>query len=220
MAIINCPNCGANISGEAKKCPNCGKRLKKRNVILPLIIGIILIIICVGAYAGKQYQINQEKKINNILAQVDILYSTFSFDEIEKCYDQLDALHYDTAKQRKLLEYDKEVYPAAYAYYQAITDADNKLHSGKYNSLDSMINGLKTPTKNFEALEINTDSEIGKYINNVRNNFMYITFNAQFVNADLQYSLDYYLTSGGYVIILETYTEEIVKEKFPYIKDE
>ena len=49
---------------------------------------------------------------------------------------------------------------------------------------------------------------------------MYITFNAQFVNADLQYSLDYYLTSGGYVIILETYTEEIVKEKFPYIKDQ
>ncbi len=121
------------------------------------------------------------------------------------------------SKQREILEYDRQVYPDAYAYYESIKDVDEKLHNGEYNSLRALINKMISPTKNFEALEINRDSEIGKYINNVRNNNMYTMFNSEFVNST-EYDLDYYLTSWGYVTILETYTEEIVKEKFPYIK--
>ena len=39
--------------------------------------------------------------------------------------------------------------------------------------------------------------------------------------ANLQAFSSYrYLTSWGYVTILETYTEEIVKEEFPYVEQE
>lgn len=222
MALICCPKCGADISEEAKKCPHCEKKLKKNKYIIPVIIVVVLIIACVGVFFGwKQYQKVQEEKrqekIESLLTQVDEAYSIFDFDGIEDCYDALDDLNYDMSKQREILEYDRKVYTDAYAYYQAISDVDRRLHNGDYTSLRALINKMITPTKNFEALEINTDSEIGKYISNVRNNIMYTMFNSEFVNST-KYDLDYYLTSWGYVTILEGYTEAIVKEEFPRIK--
>ena len=224
MALISCPNCGTDISEEAKKCPHCGKKLKRNKFIIPVIMVLILIIACVGIFFGwKQYQKVQEEKrqekIENLLTQVDEAYAKFDFDGIEECYDTLDGLQYDTSKQREILEYDRLVYADAYAYYQAINDVDERLHNGDYSSLRALMNKMITPTKNFEALEINNDSKIGKYISNVRNNIMYTMFNSEFVNST-EYDLDYYLTSWGYVTILETYTEEIVKEEFPYVEQE
>lgn len=222
MALINCPSCGMNISEEAKKCPYCNKRVKKNKVILSVIIVILLSIICAGAFYGwKQYQKMQEEKrqaqIESLLEKVDEFYKIFDFDSIEKSYDALEELHYDVLKQREILEYDRKVYPAAYAYYEAINDINEKLHNGDYNSLRTLVDKMKDPTENFEALKINNDSQIGKYINNVRSSIMYSIFNSEFVNST-EYDLDYYLTTWGYVTILQTYTEEIVKEKFPYIE--
>lgn len=224
MALISCPNCGTHISEEAKKCPHCGKKLKKNKFVMPVIIVVLLIVVCVGAFFGwKQYQKVQEEKrqeqIENLLTQVDESYAKCDFNGIEECYNALDDLQYDTSKQREILEYDRLVYTDAYAYYQAINDVDERLHNGDYSSLRELINKMITPTKNFEALEINKDSKIGKYINNVRNNIMYTTFNSNFVNST-EYDLDYYLTSWGYVTILKKYTNEIVKEEFPYLVQE
>lgn len=53
------------------------------------------------------------------------------------------------------------------ACYAAIKDVDEKLHNGESSSLRALINKMITPTEIFEKLEINNDSEIGKYINNV-----------------------------------------------------
>lgn len=224
MALISCPNCNTDISEEAKKCPHCGRKLKKSKFILPVIIVVVLIITCIGAFFGwKQYQKIQEKKrqekIESLLTQVDELYSIFDFDGVEECYDVLDDLHYDTSKKREVLEYDRMVYTDAYAYYQAIKDVDERLYNGDFISLRALVNKMITPTENFEALEINKNSKIGKYISNVRNNSMYNMFNLEFVYST-EYDLDYYLTFWGYVTILKTYTEEIVKEEFPYVEQE
>lgn len=224
MALINCPDCGKNISEKAKKCPYCNKRMKKNKVMLPMIAVILLIVVCVGAFYGwKQYQRVQAEKrqtqIENLLAQIDELYAIFDFDSIEENYDALEALQYDVAKQREVLEYDRKVYPDAYAYYEAINDINKKLHNGDYNSLRILVNELKSPTENFEALEINSDSEIGKYIDKIRGNIMYNMLNSEYVNSS-KYDLDYYLTSGGYATVLRMHTEEIAKEKFPYIESQ
>ena len=221
MALINCSGCGKGISEEANKCPYCGKKVKKNKFILPAIIVILLFVTCIGTYYGwRQYQKIQEEKrqvqIENLLTQVDELYAVFDFDGIENSYDALEELHHDTSKQREILEYDRKVYSAAYAYYEAINEVNEKLYNGDYSSLRELVNKMKAPTENFEALEINTKSEIGKYINNIRSNTMYNMFNSEFVNST-KYDLDYYLTSWGYATILQTYTKEIVKEKFPYI---
>lgn len=222
MALIKCPNCKNSISEEAKKCPHCRKKVKKNKFILPVIIVIVLFITCIGAYYGwNQYQKIQEEKrqmqIDSLLIQVDEYYAVFDFEEIEKCYAALDELYYDTSKQREILEYDRSVYEDAYSYFVTINEIDDKLHNGGYSSLRALINKIKMPTKNFEELKINTDSEIGKYINNVRNNIMYNTFNAEYVNT-MKYDLDSGLTSWGFAYIIETYTEEIAKIDFPYIQ--
>lgn len=224
MALINCPGCGKDISGEAKKCPYCNKRIKKNKFILPVIIIILLLIVCIGAFYGlRQYQkIQAEKRqaqIESLLAQIDEYYAVFDFDSIEKYYDALEELNYDVSKQREVLEYDRKVYPDAYAYYEAINEINEKLHNGDYDSLRALVNEMKNPTEHFETLEINNDSEIGKYINNTRGSIMYSMFNSEFVNST-EIDLDYYLTSRGYASILQTYTESIVKEKFPYIESQ
>ena len=231
MALIKCKNCGGDISEKAVKCPHCRKRVKKNRLELLMVLASVIIIFWGGGYFGwNQYQKFQEEKrieaekqrqeqIDNLLAQVDGLYASFDFAGIEKCYDSLDELQYDTSKQRKILEYDKSVYEDAYTYYTSIEKVNSKIHEGGYGSLKELVDTIKTPTKNFETLEINYESEVGKYISSVKNNVMYSTFNAEFINNE-KYDLDNGLTSWGYADIIETYTDYILEEKFPYIQTE
>jgi hypothetical protein len=166
----------------------------------------------------KRQEAKRQAQIENLLKQSEEAYAVFDFDTVAQCYDELESLDYDISQQRKLLEYDMSVYEDAYGYYIAICDVDTKLHSGSYNSLRTLINTMKTPTDKFEALEINTDSEIGQYINNVRSNIMYQIFTSDYVYSD-EYDLDYGLTKSGYAYIISTNTEIIVQEQFPYIED-
>lgn len=231
MALIKCKNCGGDISDKAVKCPHCGKRVQKNKLVLLMaLVSMIAVLVLGGCFGWNQYQKFQEEKrieaekqrqekIDNLLAQVDGLYASFDFEGVEKCYDSLEELQYDTSKQRKILEYDKSVYEDAYAYYTAINNVNSKLYKGGYGSLESLVNTLRTPTKNFEALEINYNSEIGMYINNVRSNVMYNMFNSEYVNST-KYDLDYGLTSWGYADIIKTYTNYILEEKFPYMQTE
>lgn len=222
MALINCPRCKQSISDKAKKCPHCGKRIKRNKYIVAIIIVILFAIVVVGIYYGvNQYQLKQEKtrqeNIESLLQRVDELYARFDFEAIEDCYDKLDKLYYSTTMQREILEYDRKVYKDAYAYYIAINDVNDKLHNGGYTSLQALVEEMKIPTMNFDNLEVNCDSVIGKYINNVKNNVMYSTFNSEYVNGT-QYSLDCGLTSSGFRYVIRVYTEHIVKEKFPYVQ--
>lgn len=231
MALIKCKNCDEEISDKAVKCPHCGKRVQKNKLVsLTVLVCIIIILVAGGCFGWNQYQkIQAEKRIeaekqrqeqiDSILAQVNELYASFDFEGVEKCYNSLDELQYDTSKQRKILEYDKSVYEDAYAYYTAVNNVNSRLYKKEYDSLELLVNTLRTPTKNFEKLEINTDSKIGMYISNVRNNVMYNTFNSEFIN-NTEYDLDYGLTTAGYAYVIETYMEQITKEKFPYMQTE
>lgn len=197
---------------------------KLRNGKIIICFGIILfIVVVVIIYGREQYlkikEDNKEKKVEDLLKHVDEAYMNLALDDVEEYYDELDKLNYDTTKQREILKYDKQVYKDAYEYFEKINDVDKRLHNGKYYSLRALMDELKEPTKRFDALEINEDSKIGKYIWNVRNNIMYEGLNLQFVNNS-EIDLDYSLTSWGYVTVLETYTEEIVKEIFPYLRND
>lgn len=41
MAMINCPECGQEISDKADKCPNCGNPIKKQSSIA--VLGIVIV---------------------------------------------------------------------------------------------------------------------------------------------------------------------------------
>lgn len=222
MALIKCNICGIEISDKATKCPHCGKRVKKNKIVVPIVLIVILVIIGIGVFCGwNQYQKIQEEKrkeqIESLLSQVDELYLILDFDGIQTCYDALNELGYDISKQQEILEYERKVYPDAYGYYVAIKEFDEKLQKGEYSSLRLLVDTLKSPTEKFENLEINNESEIGKYISNVRSNPMYSVLNSEYVNST-EYDLDYYLTQWGYADILGMHSEMILEEKFPYIK--
>ena len=56
MALIECPECGKEISDTAKICPECGYKIKKVNRKVCIIIAIIVIIIgiiCGGKIFGN-----------------------------------------------------------------------------------------------------------------------------------------------------------------------
>lgn len=49
MALINCPECGSEVSKKAKTCPKCGHPIKKKGIGCgPAILIIFLIIIIAG----------------------------------------------------------------------------------------------------------------------------------------------------------------------------
>ena len=49
--MIKCPECGKEVSSEAKSCPNCGKPITKKNKHLGCLIGILVAII-IGVIIG------------------------------------------------------------------------------------------------------------------------------------------------------------------------
>lgn len=95
MALVNCPECGKEISDKAGKCPYCGypiggesdvqinKEVKKKKNILPLLLGIIVIVV-VGTLVYN-YAVLQPKKI----AEQNAIY--------EKAMKQVDKREYDEA---------------------------------------------------------------------------------------------------------------------------
>ena len=55
MALINCPECGREISDSVYSCPNCGFQLrKKRSKALPIIL-VLVFVIAAGAFAYIYY---------------------------------------------------------------------------------------------------------------------------------------------------------------------
>lgn len=67
MAIIQCPECGHQISDQAGVCPNCGYVLKKKKLPIKLLIagGLLLVCAALGVFAVTQTTVfwSQDDKI-------------------------------------------------------------------------------------------------------------------------------------------------------------
>lgn len=85
MALINCPECGKEISDQAKTCPGCGcpiikqkiKRQLSKNQKLYIVLGLI----CIGLIIGIICYINSPKYV---LKQYIKTYNKEKFDKLEK----------------------------------------------------------------------------------------------------------------------------------------
>ena len=63
MAMKVCKDCGTEVSKSAKVCPKCGKKLK--NTVLRTILGILVIVIGIGAIASGGNSSVQTSSNNN-----------------------------------------------------------------------------------------------------------------------------------------------------------
>ena len=80
MALINCPECGKEVSDKAKVCTNCGVKIKKKsNKILKLVISIVVVILIfvVGIFYFINKQ-NQEKLISQYKEQASVVDNQIS----------------------------------------------------------------------------------------------------------------------------------------------
>lgn len=68
MALINCPECGKEVSEQAKICPNCGYKIKRMKSSVKLLVDII--ILAVIAIAGYIFVDNLHLKPRNVSQQV------------------------------------------------------------------------------------------------------------------------------------------------------
>lgn len=61
--MINCKDCGKEVSKKAKTCPHCGAKVKKKKIGLVIVIGIIALFIIISTTS------NSSKTNSNNVAQ-------------------------------------------------------------------------------------------------------------------------------------------------------
>ncbi len=234
-----CPACGAFVPSYMSSCPNCltllpdnaapneninhednnsvKKKTNKKKIIIPIVSVVAVAIIAVGAFFG--IKVYKEKKIEYYLSEVDIAYSEFDFDKLSECYDSLEKLGYDITSQREILDYDRKAYPAANNYYTTLKDTYDKLENNSFNTVRELLNDLSAVTNALMETEINTDSKIGTYIQNVQQNPMFSALKTTYLdNSDID--VDNGLVSSGHRMLLKIDIEFILKTEFPYSKSE
>lgn len=86
MSLINCPECGASISDEAKSCPQCGKPLKHQTVkkmffnktfiIACSTIAIVLVMFVIFLFSNNR-SLNDPSSIATMATTVKIMKNNF-----------------------------------------------------------------------------------------------------------------------------------------------
>ncbi len=76
MALINCPECGKEISDTVKKCPHCGfgirakKQISKKGKLLLILVPAVLVVLCVGAFIFLNTLTETEQQVVNCVQEV------------------------------------------------------------------------------------------------------------------------------------------------------
>ncbi len=186
MALINCPKCGQAYSDKAKECPHCGYSKNKKWLILVIVCLLVLVVALAGIlfkHNIEKQKIAKQEKIQFYLDQVDEDYNNADFEGIEKSVIALDNLGYDTSAMKKVLEYDKKIYPEAVKYYTSLKEICENVDNGQYESLKDEYYKLKDLTNEFDKLEINTDSRIGQWMSEYKKSGDYVAWKV-FITGD------------------------------------
>ena len=86
-------------------------------------------------------------------------------------------------KQKATQEYDDSVYETVMNFHDVFESVDEKIRNRNYSSLENLVDTMKKPINEFDKLPINEDSEFGQYIKSIKNNPMYFTFKAQYIDS-------------------------------------
>ena len=208
MALIKCKYCGHEISDKAAKCPVCGKRNNRTLlmigsfVLAMCVIGILLIILN-PRVVGELTKQNENNDSGGKKARLTMMYSN-----AEKRMKSFDS-------KLSVISYDISVRADVISFYEAIVTLKEDIHSGK--SIYSSINEFAKEAAKFDELEINEDSEYGKYIYNMQYLSMYPFFRTEYIENN---STDYDsgLVRSGYVYIIDVYLDDMLSNKPPNYK--
>ena len=213
-------------NNKINKLNNSNTKIKKRAfIILPVLIAFLILGAIIYGTVNKTDNKtinnkvnNKENEINNLLKTADNYYSKLDFDNVSRCYDQLEALDYDISEKQEILKYDIEVYDKITEFHNVLIDIKEKINTENYKSLRQLANKLLTAINQFEKIDINMKSDFGNYINSIKNNPMYQNLKETFLN-NKEINLDYPLTSPAYAMLINDHLDILLKEEIPYHAD-
>lgn len=190
------------------------KKISKNGIISIIILLLVISVVVIGMIFFRKAE--KQKKIDALLLEIDTNYQRLDLEAVEKCVVELDGLGYNVSTTKEILEYDKSVKDDVVGFYEEIEEVDKQLKAYSVSSLNSLTRDLNSMLNIFSDLPENENSELGKYISSVKNNTMYKTLKSQ-LNSDVgAVDFDYGLVKDGYIMVFETYTNEILKIEFPY----
>lgn len=161
MALINCPECGKEISDSVKKCPHCGKKIKdnrfkefifKHKIIFGLFIIICVFAISIGIYIGTHEFLSYEE--NAVLTAIDHVKNSSAYKE--SVYIQRVQVAYCTPEKIKMIyneiptfssyesmndAYTKNI-TSVYIYYKSLGQNDQMIENYMLCLLDEKYNIL------------------------------------------------------------------------------
>ena len=96
MALINCPECGKEISDQAKTCPNCGIRIKRKKTEeekkktlkkCGIILGIVVLLagLVVGGYVSYKYYFAPLQ----VYKEANVYAESGNYDEAIRAYSEV-----------------------------------------------------------------------------------------------------------------------------------
>ena len=243
-AILKCKNCGkfmdvgyeyiywrcgcGNVQRQLLK--DAGKKVSAMKQKGKVVKKIILLCVCVivlvlGIFGGfnlyKHIQTKHEQekqdRINQLIADIDKEKHMKNFDKVQSDYDELSALGYDIGNQKEIIRYERENIQAVEDFLAMLQDVNDKLTSRNYTSLRTLMDSLKSSMETFNNMELMKDSELANYIKFMRNSAVYQNLWNTYVNSDT-IDLDYWLTSNGYSIVLQTTIDGLLDFDYPYDK--
>lgn len=168
MAIINCPECGKEISDTSKKCINCGykfKKVKKSSIItIILIIMIIAIIISTTIILIHKNKIKEQKDAEN--SYKELLLKTTVEMNLYKLLADYHCAYISSVWHNAIFE-DDDVKTNKYtktstSYYGKFVDfstAINNYTTQNKESLDKLNNKKGEISKNVQRLKDIPNSE-------------------------------------------------------------
>lgn len=138
MALINCPECGKEISDSVKKCPHCGKKIKdnrfkefvfKHKIIFGLFIIICVFAISIGIYIGTHEFLSYEE--NAVLTAIDHVNNSSAYKE--SVYIQSVQVAYCTPEKIQMIYNESTYYP-----YETMSEFLNKNITSVYIDYKSL----------------------------------------------------------------------------------
>ncbi|WP_027206189.1 zinc ribbon domain-containing protein [Butyrivibrio fibrisolvens] len=208
MALVKCKYCGHEISDKAHKCPNCGKYKNGKLLIIGCTIVSCILVICIGIGL-----LLVSKQNSHIKGQLEESNSSKTMKSAALASEGVGIINSDLSLKLSILKYNESVRQEVYSFYEAILTLQNDIHSGK--SIYSSIQTFSKEAAKFDELEIDEQSEFGEYIYNMQYLSMYPYFKAQFIDNNTT-DFDAVLVRSGYVIVIDTYLDEMIKHIPPH----
>ena len=169
MAIINCPECGKEISDQAVACPSCGFEINSRreNKTSRTLLVVLLVILAVAAALATVLVVKQKQK----QAALDTYYNNFadtvtmiaeSAEEVEESGILINNVWHNAIWEESDSTTDEYTKDANGYFYSDFNDALNKLFSDEdfikgiskisddKNEIVKAMSSLKNPPEEYE----------------------------------------------------------------------